>query len=107
MKARERKRAKMVEKYAAKRAALKAAGDWDGLQKLPANSSKVNANRVGSNQRNRRILPNATSYATRASSAAMECSQRVIRSGKSVMAAEYRRSRWMVCGTAHGVIECC
>jgi small subunit ribosomal protein S14 len=41
MKARERKRAKMVEKYAAKRAKLKAAGDWDGLQKLPANSSKV------------------------------------------------------------------
>ncbi|MBS1937241.1 MAG: 30S ribosomal protein S14 [Bacteroidetes bacterium] len=41
MKARERKRAKMVEKYAAKRATLKAAGDWDALQKLPANSSKV------------------------------------------------------------------
>jgi small subunit ribosomal protein S14 len=41
MKARERKRAKMVEKFAAKRAKLKAAGDWDGLQKLPANGSKV------------------------------------------------------------------
>ena len=41
MKARERKRAKMVEKYAAKRAKLKAAGDWEGLQKLPANSSRV------------------------------------------------------------------
>lgn len=41
MKARERKRAKMVEKYAAKRAALKAAGDWEALQKLPANGSKV------------------------------------------------------------------
>ncbi len=41
MKARERKRAKMVQKYAAKRAALKAAGEWDALQKLPANSSKV------------------------------------------------------------------
>ncbi len=41
MKAREHKRAKMVEKYATKRAALKAAGDWDALQKLPANSSKV------------------------------------------------------------------
>ena len=40
-KARERKRAKMVEKYAAKRAALKAAGDWEGLQKLPANGSYV------------------------------------------------------------------
>ncbi len=41
MKARERKREKMVAKYAAKRAELKANGDWDGLQKLPANSSKV------------------------------------------------------------------
>jgi small subunit ribosomal protein S14 len=41
MKARERKRAKMVEKYAAKRAALLAAGDWEGLQKLPRNSSPV------------------------------------------------------------------
>ena len=41
MKARERKRAKMVEKYAAKRAALKKAGEWDKLQQLPANSSKV------------------------------------------------------------------
>jgi small subunit ribosomal protein S14 len=41
MKAREKKRARMVEKYATKRAALKAAGDWDALQKLPANSSKV------------------------------------------------------------------
>ena len=48
MKARERKRAKMVEKYAAKRAALKAAGDWDALQKLPANSSYVRKhNRCG------------------------------------------------------------
>jgi small subunit ribosomal protein S14 len=41
MKARERKRERMVEKYAAKRAALKSAGDWDALQKLPKNSSKV------------------------------------------------------------------
>jgi len=41
MKARERKREAMVEKYAAKRAELKAAGDWDALQKLPKNSSKV------------------------------------------------------------------
>ncbi len=41
MKARERKREKMVAKYAAKREALKEAGDWEGLQKLPANSSKV------------------------------------------------------------------
>ena len=48
MKARERKREKMVATYAAKRAELKAAGDWEGLQKLPANSSKVRMhNRCG------------------------------------------------------------
>ncbi len=41
MKARERKRERLVAKYAAKRAALKEAGDWDALQKLPKNSSKV------------------------------------------------------------------
>ncbi len=41
MKARERKRQKMVDKYAAKRAALKAAGDYEGLQKLPKNASPV------------------------------------------------------------------
>ncbi len=41
MKAREVKRAKMVEKYAEKRAALKEAGDYDGLQKLPKNASPV------------------------------------------------------------------
>ncbi len=41
MKARERKRERLVAQYAEKRAALKAAGDWDALQKLPKNSSKV------------------------------------------------------------------
>jgi small subunit ribosomal protein S14 len=41
MKARERTRIALVEKFAAKRAALKEAGDWDALQKLPKNSSKV------------------------------------------------------------------
>lgn len=41
MKARERKRIALVEKYAAKREELKAAGDWDALQKLPKNSSAV------------------------------------------------------------------
>lgn len=41
MKARDRKRAKMVEKYAEKRAALKEAGDWVALQKLPKNSSYI------------------------------------------------------------------
>ena len=41
MKARERKRAALVAKYAEKRAALKAAGDYDALQKLPRNSAAV------------------------------------------------------------------
>jgi small subunit ribosomal protein S14 len=41
MKAREVKRAALVEKYAEKRAKLKAEGDYIGLQKLPKNSSKV------------------------------------------------------------------
>lgn len=41
MKAREVKRAKLVARYADKRAALKEAGEWDALQKLPKNSSKV------------------------------------------------------------------
>ena len=41
IKARERKRVKMVAKYAEKRAALKAAGDFEGLDKLPKNSSAV------------------------------------------------------------------
>jgi len=39
--ARQDKRVKLVKKYAAKRAALKLAGDWEGLQKLPKNSSPV------------------------------------------------------------------
>jgi small subunit ribosomal protein S14 len=43
MKARERKRERLIAKYADKRAALKAEGDWDALQKLPKNSSKVRA----------------------------------------------------------------
>jgi small subunit ribosomal protein S14 len=41
MKAREVKRAKLVAKFAAKRAELKASGDSVGLQKLPKNSSKI------------------------------------------------------------------
>lgn len=41
MKARERKRMAMVEKYAEKRAALKAASDYVGLQKLPRNASPI------------------------------------------------------------------
>jgi small subunit ribosomal protein S14 len=41
MKAREVKRAKLVDKYAEKRKALKAAGDHEGLQKLPRNSNPI------------------------------------------------------------------
>jgi small subunit ribosomal protein S14 len=41
IKARERKREEMVARYAEKRQALKDAGDWTALQKLPKNSSPV------------------------------------------------------------------
>lgn len=37
--ARDAKRIKMIERYAAKRAELKELGDLEGLQKLPRNSS--------------------------------------------------------------------
>ena len=39
--ARERKRERMVKKYADLRAKLKAEGDWEALDKLPRNSSPV------------------------------------------------------------------
>ncbi|MBK7103975.1 MAG: 30S ribosomal protein S14 [Ignavibacteriae bacterium] len=39
--AREEKRKKLVEKYAALRKELKEKGEWDELQKLPRNSSKI------------------------------------------------------------------
>lgn len=41
IKARDVKRRKLVQKYEAKRAALKEAGEWTELQKMPRNSSKV------------------------------------------------------------------
>ena len=41
MKARERKRQKLVDKYAKKRKELKEQGDYVGLSKLPKNSSRV------------------------------------------------------------------
>lgn len=41
MKARQRKREKIVARYAEKRARLKAEGDYEGLQKLPRNASPV------------------------------------------------------------------
>lgn len=37
--ARDKKRIKLIEKFASKRAALKEAGDLEGLQALPRNSS--------------------------------------------------------------------
>ncbi len=37
--ARDKKRIKMIEQYAAKRAELKELGDYEGLAKLPRNSS--------------------------------------------------------------------
>ena len=41
IKARDRKKQRMVDKFAAKRAALKEAGDFIGLAKLPKSSSPV------------------------------------------------------------------
>jgi len=41
IKARERKRERLVAKYATKRAELKAAGDYQALDKLPRNASPV------------------------------------------------------------------
>ncbi len=41
MKAREVKRQKLVEKYAEKRKALKEAGDYEALQKLPKDASPI------------------------------------------------------------------
>lgn len=37
--ARNQKRARLISKYSARRAELKAIGDYEGLQKLPRNSS--------------------------------------------------------------------
>jgi small subunit ribosomal protein S14 len=41
VKARQRKREATVAKFAVRREALKAAGDYEGLQKLPRNASPV------------------------------------------------------------------
>lgn len=55
--ARNNKRIKLVAKYAAKRAALKASGDYAGLQKLPKNSSPTRVkNRCGITGRPRGYL---------------------------------------------------
>ena len=42
--AREKKRRQMVAKFAAKRRALKDAGNWEELQKIPRNASPVRMN---------------------------------------------------------------
>lgn len=44
MVARQAKRQKLVDRYAEKRAALKAAGDYEGLQRLPRNASPTRLN---------------------------------------------------------------
>ena len=41
--ARDAKRVKLIAKHAAKRAELKSAGDWEGLARLPRNSSPTRA----------------------------------------------------------------
>ncbi len=41
MKAREKRRQKMVDRYAEKRAKLKEAGDYIGLSRLPRNSNPI------------------------------------------------------------------
>jgi small subunit ribosomal protein S14 len=52
--ARQRKRERLVAKFADKRAELKAAGEWELLDKLPKNSSKVRLrNRCGLTGRGR------------------------------------------------------
>lgn len=55
--ARNEKRIRLVVKYSALRAALKEAGDWEGLQKLPKNSSPVRVkNRCAISGRSRGYL---------------------------------------------------
>ena len=51
MKARERKREALVAKYAAKRKALKEAGDYEALQKLPKNASPVRLHKTSKPKR--------------------------------------------------------
>ena len=58
VKARQRKREKMVAQYAAKREELKKAGDWKALDELPKNSSRVRLkNRCAYDGSSKRICP--------------------------------------------------
>ena len=62
MKAREVKRAKTVAKYADKRKALKEAGDYEALQKLPKNASPVRMHNRCNNRKTKRIHENFWSF---------------------------------------------
>lgn len=54
--ARNEKRKRIVAKYAEKRAALKEAGDWEAIQKLPRNSSTTRVrNRCNATGRGRGV----------------------------------------------------
>jgi small subunit ribosomal protein S14 len=54
---RDEKRKRMIKKYAKKRAELKAAGDWEGLAKLPRNSSPTRwKNRCSESGRSRAYM---------------------------------------------------
>lgn len=55
--ARNEKRARLIAKFAEKRAEMKAKGDWEGLQMLPKNSSPVRyKNRCGITGRSKGYL---------------------------------------------------
>ena len=58
---RDQKRRKLYEKYQAKRAALKAAGDLEGLQKLPRNPVAICATAVSAGSISANKPPTATS----------------------------------------------
>lgn len=54
---RDEKRKQMITKYADKRAELKAAGDWEGLARLPRNSSPTRwKNRCSESGRSRAYI---------------------------------------------------
>ena len=56
MKAREVKRAKLVEKYAAKRAKLKEEGDYAALSLLPRNSNPIRCTTVATDWTSQRYM---------------------------------------------------
>ena len=66
MKAREVKRAKLVAKYAEKRKALKEAGDWAALDKLPKNSSSVRLHNLSPAVRKDTCVPSVSAVSSSA-----------------------------------------